>query len=320
VWSRIMNLATLCSFRPGDASHLVAIWNSACGPDLAITQRFVDYNTCPPTGALQAGQLAIENDQPVGFVLASALPNDLQTALPQVGWINAIAVFGNRQKHGIGSALLAWAEDWLRAQGCMRFRLGGSLHPFTPGYPVELGNAAFFVKRGYAERGGEQTWDVARDLGDYATTRPRADATIRPARSGDENTILEFFAREFPGRWRYEFQEFLRERGRLSDYQLLITPRGIDGFARVTLENSERPIDRFYLHRLPHPWGQLGPIGVSTDTRGKGHGGALLDAGLCYLREQAVRGCVIDWTGLVDFYGKFGLKPYRQYSMLIKSS
>jgi len=72
------------------------------------------------------------------------------------------------------------------------------------------------------------------------------------------------------------------------------------------------------MHRLPKPWGQLGPIGVSKDARGKGYGGALLDAGLRYLRDQGVRGCVIDWTDLVDFYGKFGFKPYREYAILAK--
>lgn len=309
----------LRSFKPTDTPHLAVIWNAACGPDLAITQRFVDYNARAPTGAIQAGQIAYINDTPIGFVLASALPNDPQTSPPQVGWIDAIAVLGNQQKRGIGSALLTWAEDWLRAQGCTRFRLGGSLHPFTPGYPTELGNANFFLKRGYTERtGGEPTWDVARDLSDYRITRPRADVTIRPAQPGEANALLEFFQREFPGRWRYEFVEFLRDGGRMSDYVVLLTARGIDGFARITLEDSERPLERFYLHRLPKPWGQLGPIGVSRDARGKGYGGALLDAGLSYLHAQGVRGCVIDWTGLVEFYGKFGFKPYRQYAMLVK--
>ena len=319
VQSTTMNQITLRPFQSYDTPHLASIWNAACGPDLAITQRFIDYNTRPPTGAIQAGQIAMRDDQPIGFVLASALPNDPQTSLPQVGWIDAIAVLGNQQRHGVGTALLAWAEDWLRAQGCTRFRLGGSLHPFTPGYPIELGNVEFFLKRGYASRAGsEHVWDVAHDLRDYTHAPYKIDGTIRPARVGDENAILEFFAREFPGRWRYEFQEFLSDGGRLSDYQLLITSRGVDGFARVTFEDSERPIDRFYMHRLPKPWGQLGPIGVSKDTRGKGYGGTLLDAGLRYLHNQGVRGCVIDWTDLIDFYCKFGFQPYRQYAMLAK--
>ena len=89
--------------------------------------------------------------------------------------------------------------------------------------------------------------------------------------------MMKFFDREFPNRWRFEFQEFLKEHGRISNYQLLISDRGVDGFARLTFADSERPIERFYMHRLPKPWGQLGPIGVSKDTRGKGFGRALLD-------------------------------------------
>ncbi len=315
--------ALLADFDPTNSAHIAALvnlWNAACGAGLALTPRLLEFNTRPPMGAVQAGRVALLNDQPIGFALASALPHDPQTSPPQVGWIDAIAVLGNYQRRGIGSALLAWAEAWLRAQGCARFRLGGSLRPFAPGYPVELGNIAFFKRRGYAERiGSRATWDVARDLGDYA---PRAGSashmTLRPAQPGDEKILLEFLSREFPDRWRYEFEEFVRQQGRLSDYLLWLTERGVDGFARLTFEDSERPIERFYPQRLPRPWGQLGPLGVSARRRGKGFGGALLDAGLVCLRDRGVRGCVIDWTGLLDFYGKFGFKPYRQYAIMTK--
>ncbi len=321
----------LGAFDSADPAHiaaLVSIWNDACGHALAITPQFAAYNTRPPAGAVQAGRLAMQNDptgtlrsQPVGLVLASALPS--VGTPPQTGWIDAIAVASIAQRRGIGSALLAWAEEWLRAQGCTRFRLGGSLHPFAPGYPVELANAAFFLKRGYAARAGDsQVCDLARDLDDWQPTprTTRGDSiTIRPAQRGDELAIRQFFKREFPDRWRFELEEFVRERGRWSDYIVLFTERGVDGFARLTFEDSERPIERFYPQRLPRPWGQLGPLGVSKDVRGKGYGGALLDAALSHLRDRGVRGCVIDWTGLVDLYGKFGFKPYRWYTMMLKA-
>jgi predicted N-acetyltransferase YhbS len=57
---------------------------------------------------------------------------------------------------------------------------------------------------------------------------------------------------------------------------------------------------------------------VSQERRGSGYGGALLDTGLSRLRDAGVAGCVIDWTTLLDFYGKFGFKPFRQYEMLAK--
>ncbi|MCX7840762.1 MAG: GNAT family N-acetyltransferase, partial [Anaerolineae bacterium] len=110
-----------------------------------------------------------------------------------------------------------------------------------------------------------------------------------------------------------------REGGRFSDYIVLQTARGIEGTARLTFEDSERPIERYYPHRLPRPWGQLGSIGVSRDARGKGYGSALLDAGLRYLRARGVRGCIIDWTNLVEWYGKFGFTPHRWYVVLVKN-
>jgi len=308
----------LQSFDSADSAHLsalVSIWNSACGSDLAINSRFAEYNTRPATGAVQAGKFSVVDDARVAFILASSSE--------QLGWIDALAVAPAFQRRGIGTELLGWAEEWLRAQGCARFRVGGSLHPFAPGVPAELPSADFFRARGYTDRAGNAAeWDVARDLADYDS---RVGATlvvaqIRPARDADAPALLAFLQREFPGRWRFEFEEFLRERGRMSDYIVLWTDRGVDGFARVTVEDSERLLERFYMHRLPKPWGQLGPLGISQDLRGKKYGAALMDATLQHLKSRGVRGCVTDWTSLLDFYSKFGFTPFRKYEMLVKTT
>jgi predicted N-acetyltransferase YhbS len=307
-----------------ESTHDVTItnlWNAACGPDLATTERFVQFNLQPATGSVQAGRLAMQGGQLVGFVLASALPYDRATSPPEIGWIEAVAVLPTFQRRGIGSSLSAWAEEWLAGQGCMYARLGGGLHYFAPGLPVELKADSFFHNRGYQGRSeGDYVWDVARDLSDYEYPILGAQSTIsvRPAQTQEADAVLEFLQREFPGRWRFEFQEFMRDGGRMSDYVLLWTERGVDGCCRLTFEDSAWPVERFYMRRLPRPWGQLGSIGISADCRGKGYGAALLDGGLRHLRDSGVRGCVIDWTSLLTFYGKFGFEPYREYAVMIK--
>lgn len=315
-------------FDPTDAMHIAdvaAMWNEACGPDLEIGERAVRYNTLPPAGARQAGRWVIDDGDAAGFVLATAFPQgDPAISPPEVGWVDAIAVCPDRQRRGIGSALLAWAEGWLAEQGCTRFRLGGGLRPFAPGLPSSTGAGGFFRARGYTERrAGELVWDVARDLRGYTTpsnVRPGLPVEVRPARPGDEEALLAFLAREFPGRWRFEFMETLAGGGRISDTMILLTEAGVNGFCQLTFEDSMRPLDRCFMHRLPKPWGQLGPIGVSEACRGTGYGAALLDAGLRRLRDAGIAGCVIDWTHLVAFYSKFGFAPYRQYEILIKTT
>ena len=304
-----------------DAAHTAAanVWTRACGEVFALPARAVAYNTRACAGARQAGQFAVMNGQRVGFALASVLPDDAQTASPQDGWIDALAVAPEFQKRGIGRALLQWAEQWLRAQGCTSARLGSSLRPFAPGVPTELGSADFFRAHNYAAHDEHaETWDLGLDLRDYVSPALvcAENLSMRPARETDADALRAFLAREFPGRWLYEFEQHLRDGARISDYMLLENARGIDACCVMTLEDSQRPIERFYPSPLPRPWGQAGSIGVSADRRSAGYGSALLDATLRNLRERGVRGCIIDWTTLVPYYERFGFKRQRSYQML----
>jgi predicted N-acetyltransferase YhbS len=318
---------TYIPFDPADPMHIAAvagIWTAACGPTLAITADFVRFVASPGQGVTSAGRMAMEGDTPVGFALVSVMTGSPDVTTPEVGNIEAVAVAPGRQGRGVGCGLLDWAEGWLAGQGCKAFRLGGGLQWVIPGLPVALEQSAgYFTRHGYAgDAGHERSWDVARSLADYATpqgVRVAKEVRVAPLEAGQEDALLAFLYREFPNRWRYELEEYLRRGARLSDYTVLWSERGVDGFARLTFEDSVWPLGRYFLNGLPHPWGQLGPIGVSADRRGLGYGGAMLDGGLRRLHEAGVQGCVIDWTGIVDFYGKFGFRPYREYLMWHKA-
>ena len=87
---------------------------------------------------------------------------------------------------------------------------------------------------------------------------------------------------------------------------LLWTEAGVQGACLLTFPDSVRPIERYYPYSLPKPWGQAGSIGVSASLRGQGYGSYLLDASLRRLHDNGINGCVIDWTDLLHFYGRFG--------------
>lgn len=308
-----MNL-DLHPLSPEHAPHLATLWNAACGLDLAITERFAAYNVRAATGSTRAGQLAFVDGEPAGFVQVSVAPAGESIS----GWVDAIAVAPPHRFSGLGGQFLAWGESWLAAQGCKHARLGGSLRPYVPGLPDTLGTRAFFESRGY--RYSRPEWDVSRSLSDFAPTHPvPPGASARPATAEDLGALDAFLLREFPGRWHFEFQEYMRESGRPSDYFLLWVDDDVAGFGRLTFEDSERPIDRFYPNPLARPWGQLGPLGVARSLRGRGFGGVLVSAALEHLRQRHIDGCIIDWTNLLDFYAVFGFRPHRQYGVLIKA-
>ena len=280
-----------------------------------------------PAAAPQQGWLAVEDNWAQGAVIASFLDGYPLVAGPAHGWIDALAVAPAAQRQGLGCRLLAAAERWLHEHGRTHMSIGASLRPFAPGVPFELNLTPFFVRHGYTEldASGEPqiTHDLAADLSHY---RPPADlrqlpATVRPAQRGQEGSLLAFLAAEFPGRWHYEAEQFLRhDGGRISDYMLLWAEQGVQGACLLTFPDAVRPMERYYPYSLPKPWGQAGSIGISAALRGQGYGSVLLDASLRRLHDTGINGCVIDWTNLLDFYGRFGFQPLRSYYQLAKIS
>jgi len=319
---RSIELVELDRQSEGSIEAMATVWNEACGLDLNISPQFVAYNLRPNTSGQQAGWLAVDNDQIVGFALGSMIEDHPSVMPPTTGWIDAIAVLPDRHQQGVGGALLTRAEAWLTGQGCDYAQLGGSLRPFVPGLPAELKLEPFFRRAGYQMRAGDNgIWDLASNLAEYQAPAgvDEAECAVRPAQPGQEADLLAFLAREFAGRWHYSAQEYLDDGGRISDFMLLWAESGVEGFCQLTFEDSARPLERFYPYQLPRPWGQLGAIGVSSSHRGRGFGSALLDAGLRRLHNNGVNGCVIDWTTMIDFYAKFGFSKYRQYWSLMKA-
>ena len=177
---------------------MVEIWNVACGQALAITEHFAAFNLRPAPGVTQQGWLVVEDNWAQAFVLASFVDGYPALAAPDHGWIDALVVASAAQRQGMGSRLLAAAENWLRQHGRTQLTVGASLRPFAPGVPAELGTAPFFIRHGYSDldAAGEAriAYDLAADLSSYRSTVHPARSPCRrspcPARPGSAAPCL----------------------------------------------------------------------------------------------------------------------------------
>jgi predicted N-acetyltransferase YhbS len=258
----------------------------------------------------------MEGDVPVGFVLTKRL----REAFPgserydAVGWVALMAVAPDYQRRGLGSRLLAAAEAGLRASGVRRVILGGSFHHVMPGVPVALPEAMAFVERhGYAL--GGTVWDVRRDLGvgpALAAVPDEPGVRFAPCERDRVAALNAFLEAVFLGRWARDVRRFLAGGGDARTVMTLEVDGAIEGFAWLHPPGS---LGALRWAGFAPGIAALGPIGVSEAVRGRGLGLGLLLAGLRWLAAEGARDTVIDWTTLIEFYGRVGFEPWLAYRL-----
>lgn len=314
-----MNLKPL---QRSNTAAYVSLWNVAFPAPFHVDAALWDHATWRSPGFLaEDAAVAWQADAPVGLVVTKIWRS---AALPgldgSVGSISGLAVHPPARRQGLGGHLLAWAEDRLRGQGVRRIVLGRDIQPLLCGVPQATGSLPFFLARDYQATG--RVWDTERDLDGYA---PHPDALaarqrlgrrldIRPASHSDTPYLLAFLEREFPGRWHYEISQFLANGGPPQDVVIVCLDGAVQGFAHIHPPfTTHLTYGTNWRRALAQPAGGLGPIGVAQAVRGERLGLALLDGGLQVLAERGTRGCVIDWTTLLDFYAKVGFQPWIAY-------
>jgi beta-N-acetylhexosaminidase len=196
---------------------------------------------------------------------------------------------------------------------------GGSIFRFWPGIPENLAECKpFFEKMGWVHF--HACCDLVRDVRDYEIPedlrlRMRAqEIELRPAEPEEAQAVLEFEQKEFPG-WHAEYAL----KAALGDHQDILvavengkTVAGV--LALFTPQSHYLAVNRVWQALLGEDNGGMGAVGVAEAQRGRDIGIALVAWGSKILKERGVRMSHIDWTGLVDFYGKAGYKPWRWYA------
>lgn len=223
---------------------------------------------------------------------------------------------------GEPAALAPLVEEGIlacRAEGAASVQFGGDPDHFFPGVPDGIPALQSLAESTRFAAGGE-VFDLRRDLADY---RPPLDVAAAFRRAGTRVerctpesawALDKFLASEFPGRWRVDCLRKTESDKEPGDVFLLRSGEDVCGFAVTQTHVSKRPHAGAVFRRLLGPrWSALGPIGVAKGMRGLGLGHALLASALTSLAERGALTCVIDWTVLLDFYGRHGFLPFRRY-------
>lgn len=312
-------------YRPEYKASVVEFWNRNLGEAFPMMERLWEQNIRQTYGFLPEGSwVALADGEIVGLVMNKYIPMKLGDAeLSHIGWVNSLLVDREYRNRGIASELYQRTEALFRGKGLQKISLGAELGHFFPGLPAETPELRdFFLRRGFT--GGMAVYDLTCRRENFTTPehelRPEVAQEIEIILAGEKDypAAQEFYLKYFPGRWEYEFRQAWED-GVLDGLVLLKAKGVVKGFAKIYDAHSKYIGPSIYWGELmAKPFGGLGPIGVARDERGQGLGMELLYRALLMLWERGVQEICIDFTTLVDFYGKLGFQPWKEYLRYVK--
>ncbi|GIV17223.1 MAG: acetyltransferase [Armatimonadota bacterium] len=312
--------------RAGDEPAVLELWNRCMGEQFPLDSALFKQNVLRDAHFDPEAVWVAEDSggNLLAYTHAKVCKEPLGSAgmMPDQGWIGALAFLPAEEGLQAARQLLHKAMDWLKAQGRKRVSYGSDPAHFFPGVPAEqtlhqqlLQEVGFTISEHVAV-------DLVRDLADYRVPAEveqnlhnlREEYTIRSCTSDDIPALLRFLQKEFPGRWYYETAKRLEVEPAPRDILILTHGNEVAGFCHTFHRGSKRIGPSIYWRKLlGEAYGGLGPIGLAESTRGKGLGLALLCKGVEYVKLQGAQRMAIDWTDLVDFYGKIGFRVWKRY-------
>lgn len=315
----------LTNWDEGKLKELVDLWNKELGKHYPMREELFKQNSFDDKNIYLSGSaIALDNDNKIiGFVVSKKWNEDncpVQLS-NRVGWIQILLVATGHRNQGIGQKLLEHAEKALAVAGVQEIVLGRDPWHYFPGIPSECkATNPWFEKQGYINNGND--YDLishySKELTSQMPIKDKVDFTLLKETEKDE--LLSFLHRCFPGRWEYEALHYFNKGGTGREFVVLKKNNRIIGFCRVN--DPESPFiaqNVYWSPLLNRALGGIGPLGVDSAERKKGYGIAIVEAGIAVLRSRGINDIVIDWTGLVDFYGKLGYTKWKSYAKYSKS-
>lgn len=310
-------------------SDFVSLWNQNIGNAFPMTEALFKQNSFDDANVCNdASRMAVDdNETLVGFVVAKRWQETLNVEMSETtGWIQSLLVDKQGRQQGIGSKLLAHAETTLVSKGADQVLVGRDPYHYFPGVPSVYPDVASWLgAKGYTHSDTE--YDLMRTYtdgdDDVETSKhvpEKEDVNFTLLDASEQDDLLTFLHRCFPGRWEYEAMHYFQKGGTGREFVVLKKNHKIIGFCRINDSYSPYIAQNVYWSPLfDDELGGVGPLGVDAKERGQGYGLAIVEAGIAYLRQREINRIAIDWTGLVDFYKKLGFTPWKGYEAYKKT-
>jgi len=310
------NKVLLDSWNENNVAEIAELWNRNFPKTQHVSNSMLMHRIVNDSDLFVPGTfVCIKGGKIIGFI-ATKISNNSLPEYQRTAWLSTLLVDEPYRHNGLGSFMYNRAETEIKSMGIKTLIVAGEMKSFFSGIPEPSQESKmFFSKLGF-ELNDINHYDLTADIStiDFDNFSVKINHTeefvTRPMTTRDIPEMERFFDKEFPGRWKFEIMQDVKNGVNFNHVLLLCRGKVVCGFCKVYVSHSENDM---FSTQLGSNWGSLGPIGISEDVRGMGLGNRILCDSLKHLKALGAHNVNIDWTILKDFYGQFGFTPWRTY-------
>lgn len=291
------------------------LWNDEIGMIYPISlesfyQNIIDYE-------FKNVLLAYVNDLLIGFIFLKTFKNDLMPSYENNLYVSLFYVSRKYRNMGVGTKLFDFADE---IKGNKKLIIGKDINNFFPGVPTDFDNLTdvFLEKRGYI--GTRYTHDlIAYKPRYYEKVNKSIDFILCPKER--KNELIQFMIENNWGRWAYEAKTYFESKeDNYSSYIIGVTKENkIVSFVKINDMTMNNISYNMMWSKRFDSLGGIGPLGVDKLYRHQSIGGDTLSKGIATLLSRGCKNLMIDWTGLMEVYRKYGFEVWKSYKYMEKN-
>lgn len=287
---------------------VLSLWNSEVGFIYPIAEEeFV--SRVLENKYLFSSYIAYNKEKAVAFIVSKI---DIENFL---GWISLFYVSKKERCQGIGSSLLSRIEAEFKEKQIKKIKVGSDYGNFFPGIPCDFVNLScpWFEKHGY--KMSRYTYDLVSKKSNIKTYEVLDKGFIfKKATLKEKNGVLDLL-KTFSKRWYDEGLDAIKANDFENSYIIAVSKETeeVVAFLRCNkIDLNKKPYNLTWHQRFECLTG-IGPLGVKESYRKLGLGKDIISYALKNLKESNSTDVLIDWTGLLEFYQKFGFEVWKSY-------
>lgn len=307
-------------FNAVDQKTLRALWNQSYGTQFPLCQHLWESRVVSHRNfSIEHSFVAYYNNEIAGFI-ATKVHHDFSESKKLQGHIVLFFIPKGASSEFVGEKLLEVLHNSFSDTAVSSIHFGKDMDHLFPGLPQQFESLLpIFMAQGYRHEG--TAYDLMHDVKYQASfeIERKSQYLIREAHTHDAEALQLFFNNHFPGRWAEEFSSIHKKGSPEVKFFLAFENHRIVGFCRLNAANAHQIVGQLQWQNLyPNLMG-IGPLGVIKTHEKQGIASHLIETAMAEAYRSQASHIVIDWTGHIDFYERFGFRVSQRYSALSKT-